>query len=358
MPENQTRSRIGRSSAVGREVYHSLQIMLETLEYVRPSGHGANQHNCLAVVRFGDTRAEGTGPALDIHVALDALNGPAPLELWRASGTVRAGNAGEIRYAADDRHLMGIVECEESAVGGIRQAAEFAYTQIRAFQRQSQFPAILRIWNYLDAINEGTADTERYRQFSVGRASGFTDTGADQFPAASAIGRQKPTGHLQVYWVAGRVPGRPVENPRQVSAYRYPREYGPVSPGFARAMSIPEGGLFVSGTASIVGHASQHAGNVAAQLQETLRNLAAVKSHARIDMSNAQAQTLLKVYVRHAEDAPSIERTLEQLWPREQMILLGADICRRELLLEIESVVRAAECSDASATKARDVASA
>jgi chorismate lyase/3-hydroxybenzoate synthase len=334
-----------------------------SVDYAHPSGRGANQHNCLAVVRFGDTRAEATGPALDIHVALDALNGPAPLELWRASGTVRSGtvrteNGGEIRYAADDHRLIGIVECEESAVGGIRQAAEFAYTQIRAFQRESRFPAMLRVWNYLDAINEGYADTERYRQFSVGRASGFGEVAADQFPAASAIGRQKRTGRLQVYWIAGRVPGRPVENPRQVSAYRYPREYGPVSPGFARAMSIPDGGLFVSGTASIVGHASQHAGNVAAQLQETLRNLAAVKSHALVDMNRAQAQTLLKVYVRRAEDAPAIERTLEQLWPREQMILLGADICRRELLLEIESVVRAAECLDAPAAKARDVVSA
>jgi chorismate lyase/3-hydroxybenzoate synthase len=348
---------------VGREVYHSLQIMLETLEYARPSGRGANPHDCLGLVRFGDTPAQDIGPALDIHVALDSLNGPAPLELWRASGTVRSGtahtgNGGEIRYAADDRHLMAIVECEESAVGGIRQAAEFAYTQIRAFQRESRFPAVLRMWNYLDAINEGDADTERYRQFSIGRASGFGDMGADQFPAASAIGRQKRTGRLQVYWIAGHVPGHPIENPRQVSAYRYPRQYGPISPGFARAMSVPDDGLFVSGTASIVGHTSQHVGDVAAQLQETLRNLAAVKSHARIDMSRAQAQTLLKVYVRHAEDAPSIERTLEQLWPREQMILLGADICRRELLLEIEAVVRAGERSDAPEAKTRNVVSA
>ena len=49
--------------------------------------------------------------------------------------------------------------------------------------------------------------------------------------------------------------GTPVENPRQVSAYRYPREYGPQSPTFARALlpPSPRVPLLLSGTASIDG---------------------------------------------------------------------------------------------------------
>ena len=42
--------------------------------------------------------------------------------------------------------------------------------------------------------------------------------------------------------LAGRAhAGHAVENPRQVSAYRYPRQYGPQPPRFARAMLPPAG---------------------------------------------------------------------------------------------------------------------
>ena len=138
------------------------------------------------------------------------------------------------------------------------------------------------MWNYLDAINEGDGDAERYRQFCVGRARGLGRPNGKRLPAATAIGRQQPTHQLQVFWVAARVGGTPIENPRQVSAYHYPRAHGPVSPSFSRAMVAPDDTVLVSGTASIVGHVSQHHGDAQAQLAETLRNLAAVTSHAGV----------------------------------------------------------------------------
>jgi hypothetical protein len=59
-----------------------------------------------------------------------------------------------------------------------------------------------------------------------------------------------------------------------VSAYDYPRQYGPAAPSFSRAALTPDPLLLISGTASIVGHASVHLGDVTAQLEETLANLA------------------------------------------------------------------------------------
>ena len=47
------------------------------------------------------------------------------------------------------------------------------------------------MWNYLDAINEGDGDAERYRQFCVGRARGLGRPNGKRLPAATAIGRQQ-----------------------------------------------------------------------------------------------------------------------------------------------------------------------
>ncbi len=102
----------------------------------------------------------------------------------------------------------------------------------------------------------------------------------ERFPAATCIGRRDGDPMVQVYWLAGRAPGLPLENPRQVSAYRYPREYGPTPPSFSRAMLASDRLVMISGTASIVGHASRHRGNVRAQLDETFTNLANVLQRA------------------------------------------------------------------------------
>ncbi len=251
---------------------------------------------------------------------------------------MRAGRDGIVRYAHDDQLMIAVIEEDERACGGIRSCAEIVYAAVRKFQEECGFPHLLRMWNYLDAINEGAGDTERYRQFCVGRALGLGKPSHKQLPAATAIGRQQPTHQLQVFWVAARNGGTAIENSRQVSAYHYPREHGPVSPSFSRAMIAPDGTVLVSGTASIVGHVSQHEGNAEAQLAETLRNLAALMSHGGVRSDTARYQDLLKVYVRDPQLVPMIAAQLAQTHPGAAPIFLAGDVCRRELLLEIECV--------------------
>src|SRR5690606_13866131 len=107
--------------------------------------------------------------------------------------------------------------------------------------------------------------------------------------------------------------GVPVENPRQVSAYRYPRQYGPTPPAFARAMLSPAKQLLVSGTASVVGHASHHVGDAAAQLDETARNLDSLMRTAGIGPLGAES--LLKLYVRNPAQVPDVGKWLQQRIP-------------------------------------------
>ena len=291
--------------------------------------------NILCVMRSGG--AAGSAAPLTIDVRLQRLGGPAA-EVWYATGPVRGGRNGIVRYAHDEELLVGVIEEDERAYGGIRAAAQTCYATIRKFQEQSGFPHLLRMWNYLDAINEGEDDAERYRQFCIGRADGLGRPSGKRLPAASAIGRQQRTHQLQVFWVACRSSGTAIENPRQISAYRYPRVHGPESPSFSRALVAPDRTVLVSGTASIIGHVSQHEGDAQAQLAETLRNIAAVTAQAGVGREAARGQDLLKVYVRDPTLVPMIAAQLQEAYPGAAPIFLAGDICRRELLLEIEYI--------------------
>lgn len=302
------------------------------VEYRDPE---ALSEDVLCVIHSG-CRAASAAP-LSIDVRMQRLRGPAA-EVWYANGPVRAGRDGIVRYAHDDELLIAVIEEDERAYGGIRSTAETLYAAVRRFQEQSDFPHLLRMWNYLDAINEGDGDAERYRQFCVGRALGLGRPHSKRLPAATAIGRQQTTHLVQVFWVAARVDGAAIENPRQVSAYHYPRAHGPVSPSFSRAMVAPDSTVLVSGTASIVGHVSQHEGDAQAQLAETLRNLAAVTAHAGVRHDAARRQDLLKVYVRDPALVPMIAARLQEAYPGATPIYFAGDVCRRELLLEIECI--------------------
>jgi chorismate lyase/3-hydroxybenzoate synthase len=300
----------------------------------------------LAAVRFGAASpvVDGAAAPLVIDVGLAPLHGPPTAELWFASGPVRTGRWSDsrgsgVRFAHDGQHLFAVIELDEREHGGILLTAERAYAAIAEFQQQSAFNHLLRMWNYMDAINEGEGDTERYRQFCVGRVRGLGDV-TQGYPSATAIGRQHGDHVLQVFWLAGKQPGKAVENPRQVSAYHYPRVHGPVSPSFSRALLAPDNTVLISGTASIVGHVSQHHDDAMEQLEETVRNLAALNDHAgrRRELNGTE---LLKIYIRDAALTAPIAQRLRDLYPKSEMLFVAADVCRRELLLEIEAVLSA-----------------
>jgi chorismate lyase/3-hydroxybenzoate synthase len=179
------------------------------------------QPDVLAVIGFGRDAPASDDPRL-IRVALEPF-GAAPLEVWRTSGSVRHGRAGDLAFAHDGHLFVAAMDVPE-VDGDIRAAAEHAYASLRRQTAGLGYPHLLRIWNYIDDITLGDGDDERYKRFCIGRAAGLgEDFHATTLPAATAIGRVRPNGRLQVYWLASRTPGTPLENPRQVSAYRYPR---------------------------------------------------------------------------------------------------------------------------------------
>lgn len=313
--------------------------MAPRIEYLALPVGRALPADVLFAVRFG---AQCGAPAPRCaSVPLQALAGAGLTEVWYANGRLTSGFAGDIRYAADDHHLAAAIEVDERAHGGLAAATAYAYQQIANFQATSRYPHLLRIWNYLDGINAGDGDAERYRTFCSGRFAGLAALRLERYPAATAIGRRNGSNILQVYWLAGREPGIPLENPRQVAAYQYPRQYGPTPPTFSRAMLVTPGLLMISGTASIVGHLSRHAGSVQAQLDEIFVNLDSLLLRARAHAPGLPARfgrhTLIKAYLRNPHDLDVVERELRARLPAgtKYLVLVG-DICRSDLLIELD----------------------
>jgi len=220
----------------------------------------------------------------------------------------------------------------------IERAARIAYDEILRTTRDRGFPHLIRVWNHVRDINEGEGDAERYKRFCAGRHDAFAAAQwpKDRLPAASAVGiRQRG---LVIHYLAATTPGRQIENPRQISAYDYPREYGRRSPSFARATVFGDT-LFIAGTASIVGHETRHAGDIHAQLRETLANLDAILHAAgRRTLGDL---TDVKLYLRKGAD-PQIANAVRAAMPHARHAVMEADICRRELLLEIEGIATGA----------------
>lgn len=302
----------------------------------------------LAVFEFGRSPLDSLDPR-HVPVALPQLDSPRRVEAWRCDGPVKHGSWDCLRFAQGEQLTMGHIALDLRDGGGMREASRKAYDILQSYLQQSPHQWPLKIWNYIPAINEGSGDDERYRQFCLGRADAVLIDPGDlpPLPAATAIGAPVAEPALQVYFLAGALPGLDVENPRQVSAWRYPRQYGPRSPLFSRGTILTLNGarqFLLSGTASVVGHQTHHEHQVANQLSESLRNVHSLLEEGRRLMGDSQARLdrdgMLKVYIRNPADYELIRRTLDAEAPAEiPRIYLQGDICRANLLTEIDGIV-------------------
>lgn len=280
---------------------------------------------------------------------LDA--GDSICETWHGSGQLTQGQSGDIHYRHDEGVLFGVITLSETLFEAgadktpLQQATESAYRQVFALLDTLHYPYLFRFWNYIADINAYSFGMERYRQFNLGRQDAFLAHGRDvvgNVPAACALGLAQ--GPLTIAFLAGRVAPLNIENPRQISAYQYPQQYGPRSPTFSRASMVRLGQdevLFISGTASVVGHATLHPADVVAQTRETMTNIEAVLAEAN-RLANQPGFDLAslhyKVYVRHPADLAQIRAELERIVGiAPNAVYLQADVCRRDLLLEIEA---------------------
>lgn len=235
-----------------------------------------------------------------------------------------------------------------------QHATTSAYRAIQA-QLDSMGMQPIRFWNVLPRIRTTYADgLDRYMVFNAGRFAAYSDWYGDVVAFDGALATASGVGFdgadLHVAVLAAQTAGYPVENPRQTRAYCYSARYGPMPPCFSRGIlcdtnvSLPA--FIVGGTSSVCGERSLHSDDVAAQAGETLRNIAALLEaaarQARLpltdDFSPLTHLETLRIYLVNGSDAEVVLSTMnhEVGMLREPVEIVRADICRPELLVEIE----------------------
>ena len=321
------------------------------------------------MTRFMDVTAKTIKPAPTrprrTSIAPQAPDLAAPrwvIDLLAQSGALSVRDTGAKRQvtAGEDFTLVS-VRVEDAA--GLspaefeRETAE-AYSYIASELRDKPARHPVRFWNYIPGIHRPAGEgLDRYMVFNAGRFKACSDWfgGPESFDRllATASGVGHAGEDLVIHALASAVPGVAVENPRQVPPYKYSRRFGPRPPCFARATVLaPRGGrrqILVGGTASIVGEESVHVGEMVGQTRETLVNLEALIRHAT-EVAGCAAPAIalrtftdLRVYHTRPADRDALAGLIAPaVGSACHVEYIPADLCRAELMVEIEGV---AECA-------------
>jgi enamine deaminase RidA (YjgF/YER057c/UK114 family) len=226
----------------------------------------------------------------------------------------------------------------------------------------SSFEHVVRTWLYLGGITEREGEALRYQELNRARADFYGELEFGRsipvrngqhsiYPASTGIGMHGEgltIGCLALETQRDDVFLLPLENPQQTPAYAYDASHSPRSPKFSRAMALVMGNMvttWISGTASIVDSESRYAGDVAAQTEQTIDNierLIAPENFAQHGLNSAGVNlndlAKIRVYLKRAEDLAQCKAVCERRFGAVPAIYVVADICRPELLVEIEGV--------------------
>lgn len=214
---------------------------------------------------------------------------------------------------------------------------------------------IVRQWNYIGNIVAHRDGKQNYQEFNDARTE-FYNTGSwhNGYPAATGIGSEGEGIIVGViaYKRAGHI--YPIDNPLQVAAHAYSKQVlideeanAPKStPKFERAKVIEtERGTycFVSGTAAIRGEKSVEAHSAGVQTIQTLENIEQLVSPDNLVRCGCKPYELeyakIHVYIKEAKDYEEVQSVVEQRWPNVSALYSVADVCRSELLVEIEGIL-------------------
>jgi len=286
--------------------------------------------------------------------ASELLQAPPPLANGTAIERTRIhGRALEVDVVGRRGLTLVGVRLEDAvglSVTELRRAVCESYRRVREVLSSSDASHPIRLWNFVPGILQPMdRELNRYQVFNAGRHDSFCEWFGDPSRFAPGMPTATGVGHegrdLLVFCLSSAQPGRPYENPRQRSAYSYSRRYGPLPPCFSRAMRVeigePDGRLLIGGTASVRGEETVNPGSLEHQLEETFLNMEELVATAAAENVRDVRRCFLEMrsYHVHPEHASRIRTAILSRFPHVRRLeSMQADICRGDLLVEIEAV--------------------
>lgn len=225
------------------------------------------------------------------------------------------------------------------------------------------FNNIVRQWNYVGEILSKEQEEDRLRQ----HYQMFNETRSDfygqfrtrkDFPAATGIGMLYLGVCIDSFAVSGNddLKVLAISNPVQSESYQYgqkvlvgapdKKKKQNQPPQFERAKLISlynASRLLVSGTASIIGEETIGLGDVEEQTRVTIQNINRLASEENIRKHYPEISAIpnkysyVRVYVKYKEDIAKVKEICTQAYGNAPATFVVADICRDNLLVEIEA---------------------
>jgi len=300
--------------------------------------------------------ANGDQLAFELHL----LNDPV-VALERASYGdsvyVRAHSSGKLQGI-----FISGIQCDYTA--GVEAAYEKVYSIMDEILSSEglNFSNVVRQWNYIERILQEVKveglTRQHYQIFNDIRSKyyGRAEFNAG-YPAATGIGCIAGGVTLSFYAIPDS-PGTviiPVDNPQQEPAFCYPDQVlvgeasvsfkSKTTPKFVRAKHIEtvSGHItFISGTAAIRKEKTVAPDCVKTQLQVTLENIETLISLDNLKKSGVvelrqERIAYYRAYLKDNSNMEEIVHKCEELLPGIPNLFLISDICRKDLLIEIEA---------------------
>jgi enamine deaminase RidA (YjgF/YER057c/UK114 family) len=284
------------------------------------------------------------------------------VELWAAGGP----NVTIDRFGADlcTVQVDGIRWAHCRAAGDVQDGFRKQFEQVKRGLAQAGvgFENVIRTWICIDELTAAPQGESRYQELNRVRADFYRDIhfGAPLrpawlqsavYPASTATGMRGGGMTLNCLAIASERPDvfvLPLENPRQASAH--PRALNRIEPipRFSRAMAVGHGQsltTFVSGTAGVVDFRTLHPDDPVRQTGEAIdhiERLISPESFGRHGLPGAGAAladlAMARVYIQREADFKVCRTACERRLGPVPTTYIRADICRPDLLVEIEAI--------------------
>jgi hypothetical protein len=275
--------------------------------------------------------------------------------LWEQK--VISTEGGEAALFSRDYTEVLIGNVQSHKFSGCKNNSEKAFGELIEIFDTAFFPlnTIVRKWNYLEDILGFDGEKQRYQEFNDVR-SGVYGTAFEEkgYPAATGIGMNRGGVILEFVAVkSNEAKTIAVDNPDQIAAHDYSKKVLvgdecqlKTTPKFERARYLESFGkklIFISGTASILGEKTVGIGDAAKQTEVTIDNIRRLYSEDILEKLSEEKLVSkyghARVYVRNRKDFAAIKKTFKAELANLPVVYIIADICRDDLLVEIEGKV-------------------
>ena len=247
---------------------------------------------------------------------------------------------------------------------GIQKQSDTIFSALEEIFELEKMPvsSIVRQWNYIENITRIEDNSQNYQEFNDARSRFYRKTKwHDGFPAATGIGIGCGGVIVDldaIYTNGSDIKVVSLNNTLQVPAHDYSNSVliaaedeqdRPVTtPKFERGklvLSGTEGVIYISGTAAIRGEKSFSDKGIEEQTRITLENIEHLISEETLANSGAGhfanvEISSLRIYLKEESFFEPCKKIVDENYKGVSSVYLKADICREELLVEIEGIAK------------------